>query len=293
MAPKEHLEFETLGRFKGLVKRRVFNPLVNYLLPLPILRLILRKSKSALVQESLRAPGSWRSMMISYARQSGSGLIDKVVTDYGVFPMGLRNRKKLVIQKLKALIEERSGEKEVRILYLGCGTGVSALEAIRDSSHAGIEAHLVDRNAEALEAGRHLSHEHGLSDRVHYIHADVRELGALVPKPVHILKLVGIAEYLTSVELLDVIRTVEPLLADDAAILINSLENRHGMHRFLKRAFNLSLQYKSPQEIIQILRWCGWRNFEVAYEPLKIFSVLTARRLAASCERAVSAPLPA
>ena len=149
MANSPHVSqepFEELSWFQELSKKYIVNPLINHLLPRDVLIKYLKESKSPLIQESLKRPGSWRCMKISYENKPPVDFIDLIVSRCGTFPMGLRNRKRLVVRKMVNLIQHYldEGVSEVNVVAVGAGTGANTIEALSTHPNKNVIAHLFD-----------------------------------------------------------------------------------------------------------------------------------------------------
>jgi len=272
--------FERLSFFQRISKDYIVNPLINHLIPRDLLVSYLKKSKSPLVRESLRRPGSWKCMKISYEKKAPVDFVDLMVSHFGTFPMGLRNRKKLVVGKIIHLIQHYldHGSDEVNVVAVGAGTGANTIEALSKHPNENVIAHLFDIADEAFEEGEELKRQHEVVERVHFIKADMRSMPEYIKSSPHILELVGILEYFTDEEVLKFLSDAASNLNKESSIVVNSIEDTHGMRHFLKRAFDFELIYRSPQKMMELLDQAGYQDFGVEREPLNIYSVITAHK---------------
>jgi len=272
--------FETLTPASKIVKDYILNPIINHCIPKKMLVNFLKKSKSPLIQESLKRPGSWRCMKISYDKNPPLDFIDRIVTHYGTFPMGLRNRKKLVVRQMVKLIERYldGGVDEVNVVAVGAGTGINTIEALAHHPNKNVIAHLFDIEDEAFEEGEELKRHHEVVERVHFIKAEFQKMRDYVKTTPHILELVGILEYFNDNEVHRFLEEAREYLNPQSSIVVNSIEDAHGIRKFLYRAFNFELLYRSPSEMTKLLEQAGYGNFEIAGEPLKVYHVITAHK---------------
>jgi len=272
--------FEKLSFFQKISKDYIVNPLINHLIPRDILVRYLKESKSPLVQESLKRPGSWKCMKISYENKAPVDFVDMIVSRLGTFPMGLRNRKKLVVRKMVQLIEHHldHGHDEVNVVAVGAGTGANTIEALSKHPNKNVIAHLFDIADEAFEEGEELKRRHDVVERVHFIKADMRSMPEYIKSSPQILELVGILEYFTDEEVLKFLSDAAQNLNKESSVVVNSIEDTHGLRRFLKRAFNFELIYRSPKEMMELLDQAGYQDFDVEREPLNIYSIITAHK---------------
>jgi len=269
--------FEELTWVQELLKRYIVNPFITHLLPRDVLIKYLKESKSPLIKESLKRPGSWRCMKISYENKPPVDFIDLIVSRCGTFPMGLRNRKRLVVRKIVNLIQHYldEGVSEVNVVAVGAGTGANTIEALSTHPNKNVIAHLFDIADEAFEEGEELKRRHQVVDRVHFIKADMRHMPEYIKSSPHVLELVGILEYFTDEEVLTFLSDAANNLNEKSSIVVNSIEDAHGMKSFLKRAFNFELIYRSPEKMMELLDKAGYHDFDLEREPLKIYSVIT------------------
>jgi hypothetical protein len=272
--------FEELSVLQDVLKRYVVNPFITHLLPRDVLIKYLKESKSPLIQESLKRPGSWRCMKISYENKPPVDFIDLIVSRCGTFPMGLRNRKRLVVRKVVSLIQHYldQGVKDVNVVAVGAGTGANTIEALSAHPNKNVVAHLFDIADEAFEEGEELKRRHEVVDRVHFVKADMRSMPEYIQSTPQILELVGILEYFTDAEVLSFLSDAAKNLDKQSSVVVNSIEDAHGMKSFLKRAFNFQLIYRSPEKMMELLDKAGYHDFDVEREPLKIYSVITAHK---------------
>jgi len=269
-------DFETLPPLRRALKRLLINPLANYL-PAGLLKALLRFGKSQLAAANWIDPGGWQSMAISYNGHCRQ-IADKILVHAGTMPMALRNRKRLGAALLARFIDE-CPDPSVHVLCLGAGPGQIILEALA-LAHAPARATLVDRNAAAFQMGRHLADQRGLGERVRYVQADVRDLHEFLHDPPHIVKMLGICEYLDDEEVVAVARAAAEVMPPQAPILFNALSPAHGTDRFFRRVFGLHMIHRSPRQVEALMAAAGFGDFVVHPEPLRVYHVIVGRKVA-------------
>jgi len=273
------LDYEKVTPLRKFARNVLVGPLINHILPSKFLIKVLKGSKSELAHETLVRPGSWQAMMISYANKKPIDMIDAFVVKYGSFPMGLRNRKRMVVKKLVELIDhylEKDGD--VNIVGVGAGTGINTIEAVAYRRGAKIKAHLFDLKEDAFIKGEELKKHHDVEDHIHFIKADVAHLDKYLAIRPQIVKLIGIIEYLPDAALHKLLDSISPFLTKESTVVVNTIEDAHNVDRFLNRVFRLSFFYRSPARLIEILKQHGYADFDIEYEPLRVYSLLTAHR---------------
>lgn len=274
----DSIEFEDFSPARKLLKKVLFNPLINYIIPPATLKNILQNSKSDLAKESLVAPGSWKSMQISYENKPPEDFIDKVVLQLGSFPVGLRNRKKLVVAKMVDLINRYAKKDEILIVGIGAGRGFNAMSAMKESGLSNVRGFFVDIDDTAFEPGRELARAMGLEKQVKYIKGDAKNLGDLLPGKADIYKLIGIIEYLDDQQVLNLLKIGYENLNKGGTVITHSIQPTHGIDPFLRKVFNLNLNYRTPQQVKVLLEKAGFAIIDVVAEPLGIYEIIRAEK---------------
>ena len=268
------LDFERQGPLRRALKTMLVEPLANYL-PADLIKAVLRLGKSELAAANWVDPGGWRSMVISYDGRPKQ-VADKVLIGSGTMAMALRNRRRLGGRLLARLIDQVDREP-AHVLCLGAGPGLIIMDAMRQARR---EAHatLVDLSSDAFEYGRRLAAEAGLDGKLRFIKGDVRDVEQMLDHPPDIVKMLGICEYLTDTQIVDVARSVGAAMPAGAPIVFNSLSTRHGTDRFFRRVFGLHMRHRSPGLLRVLMARAGFRDFVSVSEPLGIYHVIVGRR---------------
>ncbi len=267
-------QFEQLGIIRRATKRALIDPLANYL-PARWLRGALKFARSELAAANWADPGGWRSMVISYDGNPRQ-IADRILVKSGKMAMALRNRLRLTTRLLRELIE--SGASPAHVLCLGAGPGQAILPAMAAAS-AACDATLVDLNPDAFGFGRELAERHGLIDRVKFVEGDVRyDLGKMLTGRPTVVKMIGLCEYLTDEEIVEIAGAVAGVMSDGGAIISNDLSRRHGNERFFRRVFGLHMRHRSAAELAELFEQAGFGGFSLYPEPLGVYNVLVGRR---------------
>lgn len=270
--------FETFSLLKRAVKCVLVNPLANYL-PAGLTKAVLRFGKSELAASNWIDPGGWRSMVISYNGQC-TQIADKILVKAGTVPTALRNRKRLAAHLIAGLIDSDESES-THVLCLGAGPGQIITEAMAKAKTAS-HATLVDLNADSFDFGRQLADERGLGDRVRFIQADVRDLHEYLHDQPHIVKMMGICEYLDDEQIVTIARAAAEVMPVGAPIIFNSISKSHGTDRFFRRVFGLNMNHRSPAELSELMSQAGFGNFIAHREPLGVYHVIVGRKVEAT-----------
>jgi SAM-dependent methyltransferase len=269
------IEFERQGLLRRALKAAVVNPAANYL-PASWVKAVLRVTRSELAAANWADPGGWRSMVISYNGQCRQ-IADKVLVGAGTMPMALRNRLRLASRVLAGLIDQSQGSP-VHVLCLGAGPGHVITQAMTQAARHSV-ATLVDLSSDAFDYGRQLAVGRGLADRVRFIQGDVRGVRAMLKDPPHVVKMVGICEYLTDEQITDIAQAVADVMPAGSPIVFNSLSKAHHTDRFFRRVFGLHMNYRCPEDLQRLMARAGFGDFVVLAEPLGVYHVVVGRRL--------------
>ncbi len=268
------LEFESLGPAARWSKKLLVNPIANYM-PASITRALLRLGKSELARANWNDPGGWRSMVISYEGRPRQ-LADKILVGGGTIPMALRNRRRLAGRVLARLIDQAESEP-AHVLCLGAGPGMIIMPAMLEAE-SDSRATLVDLSADAFEFGRAQAEQAGLTDRIRFIQADVRDVQAHLDQPPDIVKMLGICEYLTDEQIVTIASAAAGVMPPDAAIVYNTISPKHGTDRFFRRVFGLHMNHRNCDQLESLMRQAGFERFQAVCEPLGVYHVVVAHR---------------
>ncbi|MEW6535456.1 MAG: methyltransferase [Candidatus Auribacterota bacterium] len=273
---QDNIEYEVFNPVQRVLKKCVFNPIINYVIPAPMMKRMLENSKSDLAHESLRAAGSWKCMQLSYDNLPPKDFIDKCVLELGSFPAGLRNRKKLSVKMMVELLNRYKGKEHIIVVGIGSGRADNALEAIKASGLKNVKGYFFDLDDDAMEPGRKLAASLGLSKNISYVKADAITIKEHLPENADMLKLIGIIEYLSDEQIATLLKVGFANLNKGGTVLTHAIEPAHGITPFLKRIFKLDLIYRTPEQVQKLLTGAGFEILEVKPEPLNIYTLVTA-----------------
>ncbi len=270
----QDIEFERHGRLRRLVRTVISNPIANYL-PAVMLKGLLRFGKSDLAMSNWKDPGGWRSMVISYDGNP-TQIADRILVKSGAMSTALRNRRRLGARLLARLIDESPSEP-AHVLCLGAGPGRIIMDAMNQADRDSF-ATLVDLSSDAFEYGRSNARNEGLIDRVHFIQGDVRDVKQMLDRPPDIVKMLGICEYLTDEQIVDIVRSAAEVMPAGSSIVFNSLSLAHGTNRFFRRVFGLHMNHRTPEHLECLFGSAGFADFVSHEEPLGVYHVIVGRR---------------
>jgi hypothetical protein len=265
------IQFEALTGGNRLVRNLFINPMINYILPRWLLRKFFSR-RSPLLAACIREPGSWECMRLSYEPEAPQGAVDRMVQKYGSFPMALRNRKRLVSAMLGDLISQY--DRPVHIVGVAAGTGHNIMEGMLRAPKTPSFAYLVDLSDGATSFGQQLAQRLGLAERTKFISGNVLEIERFVDVPPDITVAVGILEYFTDEQAVELAKAMYRAAPPGGAFLANSIMAAHGSDRFLRTVMGLHLNYREPSQLCQVLAQANYGGFTVRCEPLGIYSIV-------------------
>jgi SAM-dependent methyltransferase len=255
------------------------NPLKNFLLPAGWLRRQLGRSRSPLLAESFARPGGWRSMEIIYRNATAVDWFDRQALCDNPISMAARNRRKIVTGKIAGLIAEHGRLSAVTIVGVGAGPGRHVQTAIVDSGidPAQITAYLIDLDDDAFDYGRALAGRLEIARCVHFLRGDARRIRETLPDvTAQIVKVVGLAEYLSDMQLVELFRALSEIIAPGGSLITHGLVDAHGTGRFLARMFNLRHRQRTERHMTAVLKVAGFRVAECVIEPARVYPIITA-----------------
>jgi len=276
MTLEDDFKLESIGHLRMAFKKAFFNPLINYFTHPRIIRFTLKYCGSPIIKASLRDPGGWKSMIAAYARRKPGGPVDYLVQKLASLPMGLRNRKRMAVRCLSHLLNNSKGP--VNLVSVGAGPGINELEAMARSTNQSVHCYFLDLASEAFEYGRLVARGLGLLDRVSFIQGNVVQIRDLIGIRPDIVTTIGILEYLTDEQISDILEAMYEIMPEGGCVLSSSITPRHGTDRFLRKILKLRLNYRNTESVMHLLGCVGYNHFEVEYEPLGIYSIVTGHK---------------
>ncbi len=262
---------------------RFARPLKNVLLPAGWLRRLVARSASPLAAESLVRPGGWRAMEITYRNNEPVDWFDRQALRHTPTSMASRNRLKLIVPRLAAEIVRHARAGEVTILGVGAGPGRHVQSAIVESGidPARVTAWLIDRDDDAFAYGRSLAARLEISRSIKFLKGDARKIRETLPNvSAQIVKVVGLAEYLTDAQLLELFVALRRVMAPDGALITHGFVDVHRNGPFLARIFDLHHIQRDERQMTALLTAAGFNVRECLVEPVGMFPIITAMRAA-------------
>jgi len=269
------IAFERIGPVRKALKVGLVDPLINFL-PSSFLRGILKVTRSQLAEANWADPGGWRSMVLNYDG-SLTQIADKVMVNLSTMSMALRNRRRLAGRLLARLIDEAPRQR-AHVVCLGAGPGRIINDALLAARKKQAHATLVDLSADAFAYGQELAASNGLTDRMRWIQGDVRDIEGWLSDPPDVVKMLGICEYLSDRQIVEIAGALATIMPPSAPIVFNSLSKAHGNDRFFRRVLGLHMNHRNAKQLQSLMSLAGFAGFSVHPEPTGVYNVIVARK---------------
>ena len=272
------LEVPTVPQRAGYL---ITNPWRNYLLPVSVLQRLMARSTSPLIAEGQVRPGGWRSMEIMYKNDEPVDWPDRQALRDNPVSMASRNRRRIITRKLASLIADYAKGAAVTVLGVGAGPGRHVQTALADSGvdPARVNAYLIDRDDDAFEYGRSLAAGLGIADSIHFLKGDACRVREVLPDvSAQIVKVVGLAEYLSDAQLLQMLQALRNAMAPGGTLVTHGLVDTYGTGRFLARVWNLRHKQRTARSMTRLIESTGLRVIDCVVEPAGVYPILTAVR---------------
>ncbi|MBS0262837.1 MAG: class I SAM-dependent methyltransferase family protein [Planctomycetes bacterium] len=234
-----------------------------------------------MIAESLARPGGWRAMEYVYDNVEPTDWLDRQALRDNPLSLAARNRRQIVTRLLTGLIVRYSAESQVTILGVGAGPGNHVRSAILASglSPDRIRAYLMDLDDDAFEFGRKQAAKVGLAGCIRFLQGDARHIRDVLPDvSAQIVKLIGLIEYLTDAQLVDLLQSLRGVMAPGGSLVTHGFNDVYGIRRFLARVFNLRHQRRSLAQLTAILESTGFKIVQTVPEPTGIHPIVVAER---------------
>ncbi len=268
-------DYEVLSTGKQ-VAHWILNPFRNYVVPSPMLRSIVRASRSPLIQETLRAPGGWKSMGIIHANALPMDRLDALALTSNPLSIETRNRRKLVTLLLTQIVNRLANQPFIQLLGIGAGPGLHLQDALRAAARpaSSFALYLIDRDASAEAMALEAATERGHLASVKFILGDARFVQQVIPDAApNVVKLVGLLEYLTDAEVLELLTALRAVMPAGSCVVTHGFVDCFHQAPFFGRVFGLRHHARSGEQLEELLTSAGFGRFERHATPLGIFPV--------------------
>jgi len=177
----------------------------------------------------------------------------------------------------RCIMQRSQIRNHVRLISFGSGPGHEILGSIEKfRGNIAVEATCVDKEPSALERGRLLAAQRGLSECINYVRGNVLHMDSIVTK-YNIGILSGLIDYFDFETAVSVLKMVREQLLPGGTVLIANMR-RHRLASTMSVLGNWNLVYREPDEVESILAESGYEGMEVWLEQEKTFCIGKARK---------------
>jgi len=164
------------------------------------------------------------------------------------------------------------------VLGVGAGPGLQVQDAFRSSGLNAdrLNAVFIDRDEGAFDYGTAKANDAGFAQSVQYIKGDARDVSQLMPdQKCHIVKLIGIIEYLTDDDVIDLCSAIREVMHPAGTILTHGIQDTHHAIPFLERIFNLKHFQRTGEQVRTLLTTAGFDGLTVTNIPLDVYPMVS------------------
>ncbi|HEC94198.1 MAG TPA: class I SAM-dependent methyltransferase, partial [Candidatus Kaiserbacteria bacterium] len=192
---------------------RVFTVPILNVLPSSIIKKMMRKS-SRDASDVIASSGSTHALEVMYthsfrkfSRWTPKGIANTFWHTVVAQPKALRNRLKItrsaIDHNISLLIKERGQQNDInpiRVLSIAGGSSRATIQVVsdlkRNGIHQDIEVITLDKDQSALDIGKQLAEDAGVSSCFNWICGNAHDVSTLVPnKRFDIVEIVGLLDY--------------------------------------------------------------------------------------------------
>lgn len=196
----------------------------------------------------------------------------------------VRNRLKLVSRELKNKVSELSVQnREVRILSIASGSARSVIEVLKqvDVPRNKISVSFLDINNNALQYSKLLVGDLGKSYNFRWINDSAFNFPSHFAKDnlPNIIEMVGLLDYFDDERVKRIFNLIKDNIADDGYLITaNILDNNE--KKFVTKVVGWEMIYRKAEELAAFIEKSGFKkeNIKVFYEPLRVHSVIVAKK---------------
>ncbi len=204
-------------------------------------------------------------------------------------PKAIRNRLKIVKNILKDISikliknKQRAGDNSpINILSVAGGSSRSIIYTVAEFKKQGenieFEVITLDKDQSALNVGKKIAEEEGVSKNFTWIAGRASEVELLIPhKKFDIIEIVGLLDYFTDERVLRLLINLSNILKSDGSIVVANVIPNTEMN-FTHKTGWPNMIYRRPTDLEKIFQNAGFFKNDIIIEPLKVHMIVIARR---------------
>lgn len=267
-------------------------PILNNL-PTSFRKLIVKTHKtSEHIVKNATTHSALETLYSHKKKHQGESLLGKFFRTFWALTSNskaVRNRLKLVKREIKAELLDRienQGRKEIKILSIASGSSRAIYEVLSDikktiHSEVKIEAVFLDKNPDAIEYSKKLSCDHDNGCSYSWVNDTIGNYmrRSQPAGEFDIVEMVGLLDYFANEKAIQVFSYIWQALKDGGIMITANIDD-NPERKFVTKVIGWPMIYRTASGLISLAVKAGFSEEKIhaIYEPLKIHSVLIARK---------------
>jgi tRNA splicing endonuclease len=198
---------------------------------------------------------------------------------------GVRNRLKIVKNQVSEIFKEKSkGSGPINLVSIAAGSARAVIEALEDNpTDNEVNVYFVDKSNHALDYSKDLLKEMRSLNNQNYKFTWINDTvnGFLDNNEVKfdIVEMVGLMDYFNDEKAKNIFTKIYNSL-NDSGYFITANINHNSEKKFVTKAIGWPMVYRSAEHLARLVHEAGFphTDMSVYYEPLKIHSIIIAKR---------------
>jgi SAM-dependent methyltransferase len=246
--------------------RVVSVPLLNHLPP-RLLQSMVRQS-SPYGRKVIARPGTSHSLEEMYTKTNGLGskslyaAADYFFHNFVSQPRAVKNRLKIVESLLEVEFKRLEMDRRpTRMLNLGGGSSRAVIQTLaRLSAEAPLQLSVttIDKDPSALELGRKIAAEHGVSRYFNWVEGNVKNLPSLTPPSgADLVEMVGLLDYFNNEAALRLLSDIRNAMVAGGVFITANVTPNPEM-RFVRNVGWPEMHYKTAADLRALFNIAGF-----------------------------------
>lgn len=193
----------------------------------------------------------------------------------------VRNRKKIAKELLKQEIRQQAHRRsgKIRILSLASGSAQAVIQAIAELKDEVLaEAYLVDRDPAALSMATALANRHEVDDRLITRKTSVGRVARIGSEyEPHVVEMIGFLDYIRDEKARKYFKRIYGVLPAGGVFLTCNIFYNFEWP-FTQFVVDWPMRYRSPKDILDLLKAADFKRRRVVCEPQKIHGIGIGRK---------------
>lgn len=284
----KHLELEKNSAIRKLLNLLIVPVLNN--LPIKSRKLIKKSNKA--VSDIVDNATNHKALEILYHNgyRKGFKKFYEKISDLVWFntsnSKAVRNRLKIVKHEIAEYLSRIESEREdINIVSIAAGSARAVIEALEERNilNKKINVYFVDKSPEALTYSKELLATKEFSNNTNYSFNWINDtVNGFLDKNTtkfDLVEMVGLMDYFDDEKARNIFTKIRDTLRGDGVFITANI-NHNSEKKFVTKAIGWPMIYRKAEHIGRLVHEAGFphTDIEVYYEPLKIHSIIIARR---------------